>query len=64
MLDVALNEDDCRIRKDNAPENFAVMRRLAVNLLGREKTHKRGVKNKQFKAAMDNEYLTKVLAAA
>jgi predicted transposase YbfD/YdcC len=64
VLDVALNEDDCRIRKDNAPENFAVMRRLAVNLLGRETSNKRGVKNKQFKAAMDNEYLTKVLAAA
>ena len=64
VLDVALNEDDCRIRKDNAPENFAVMRRLAVNLLGREKSNKRGVKNKQFLAAMDNEYLSKVLAAA
>jgi len=47
--------------RDNAPENFAVMRRLAVNLLGREKS-KGGVKN-QFLAAMDNEYLTKVLAA-
>ena len=64
VLDVALNEDGCRIRKDNAPENFALMRRLAVNLLGREKSHNRGVKNKQFKAAMDNEYLIKVLAAA
>jgi predicted transposase YbfD/YdcC len=64
VLDVALNEDDCRIRKDKRTENFAVMRRLAVNLLGREKSNKRGVKNKQFLAAMDNEYLTKVLAAA
>jgi len=64
VLDVGLNEDDCRIRKDNAPENFAVMHRLAVNLLGREKSNKRGVKNKQFLAAMDNEYLAKVLATA
>jgi hypothetical protein len=40
------------------------MRRLAVNLLGREKSNKRGVKNKQFLAAMDNEYLAKVLATA
>ena len=63
ILDVALNEDDCRIRKDNAPDNFAVRRRLAVNLLGREKSNKRGVRNKQFLAAMDNAYLTKVLAA-
>jgi len=39
------------------------MRRLAVNLLGREKTTSE-VKNKQFKAAMDNEYLIKVLTAA
>lgn len=64
MLDVALNKDDCRIKKEHAPKNFAIMRRLAVNLLGREKSHKRGVKNKQFLAVMDNEYLTKVLAAA
>ncbi len=32
ILDVALNEDDCRIRKDNAPQNFAVLRHIAVNL--------------------------------
>ena len=64
ILDVALNEDDCRIRKDNAPENFAVLRHVAVNLLGREKTSKHGIKNKQFRAAMDNEYLTLVLAGA
>jgi len=36
------------------------MRRLAVNLLAERQ--KGGVKNKQFLAAMDNEYLTKVLA--
>jgi predicted transposase YbfD/YdcC len=64
ILDVALNEDDCRIRKDNAPENFAVLRHVAVNLLGRDSTSKHGIKNKQFRAAMDNEYLTKVLAGA
>ena len=64
ILDVALSEDDCRIRKDNAPENFAVLRHVAVNLLGQEKTSKRGIKNKQFRAAMDNEYLTKILAPA
>lgn len=48
VLDVALKEDDCRIRKDNAPQNFAVMRQLAVNLLGKENRVKRGIKNKQF----------------
>jgi len=61
VLDVAFSEDDCRIRKDNAPQNFAVLRHIAVNLLGEEKSKKLGMKNKQFLAAMDNNYLTKVL---
>jgi predicted transposase YbfD/YdcC len=54
VLDVALKQDDCQIRKDNAPQNFAVMRQIAVDLLGKEKPVKRGIKNKQFLAAMDN----------
>jgi hypothetical protein len=41
-------------RKDNAPQNFAVMRQIAVNVLGKENPVKRGIKNKQFLAAMDN----------
>lgn len=61
VLDVAFSEDDCRIRKDNAPQNFAVLRHIAVNLLGREKSKKLGTKNKQFLAAMDNDYLSKIL---
>jgi predicted transposase YbfD/YdcC len=64
VLDVALKEDDYRIRKDNARENFAVMRQIAVNLLGKEKPVKRGLKNKQFLAAMDNNYLERILALA
>ncbi len=33
VLDVAFREDDSRIRKDNAPPNFAVLRHIAGNLL-------------------------------
>jgi predicted transposase YbfD/YdcC len=64
ILDVALREDECRIRKDNAPQNFAIVRQIAVNLLGQEKRLKRGIKNKQFLAAMDNDYLLRVLSLA
>jgi predicted transposase YbfD/YdcC len=64
ILDVALREDDCRIRKDNAPQNFAILRHIAVNLLGQEKRVKRGIKNKQFLAGWDNNYLERVLALA
>ena len=64
VLDVTFREDDCRIRKDNAPTNFAVLRRIAINLLSQEKSKKMGIKNKQFLAAMDNNYLSQVLQIA
>ncbi|MFN6440787.1 MAG: hypothetical protein RMY35_028355 [Nostoc sp. DedSLP01] len=43
---------------------MAALRQIAVNLLGKEKRVKRGIKNKQFLAAMDNDYLLRVLALA
>jgi len=63
VLDIALNEDRSRIRKDQAPENFAVLRHIALNLLKQEKTAKGGIHAKQFQAALNEEYLLKVLAA-
>jgi predicted transposase YbfD/YdcC len=33
VLDVALNEDHSQVRKDHAPENFAVLRHIALTLL-------------------------------
>ena len=40
VLDVVMNEDACRIRKDNAPHNLATLRHLALNLVRQETTHK------------------------
>ena len=62
-LDVVLREDLSRVRKDNGPENFAVLRRFALNLLKREHTFKRGMQAKRLKAAWDTSYLLKVLEA-
>jgi predicted transposase YbfD/YdcC len=63
VLDVALNEDHSRVRKDQAPENFAVLRHIALNLLKQEKTAKGGIHAKQLQAAWDQDYLLQVLAA-
>jgi len=61
VLDVQFNEDGSRIRKDNAPQNLAILRHIALNLLNQDKTVKAGVKRKRNKAGWDNEYLEKIL---
>jgi len=63
VLDVALNEDHSRVRKDQAPENFAVLRHIAINLLKQEKTAKGGIHAKQLQAAWKDDYLLQVLAS-
>lgn len=62
QLDVGFNEDACRIRREQAGENFAVVRHMALNLLTAEKSFKGGIKRKQKKANRNNAYLSQVLA--
>ena len=62
MLDVVFREDQCRIRKGNGAQNFAILRHIALSLLHQEKTAKVGAKAKRLKAALDEKYLLKVLA--
>jgi predicted transposase YbfD/YdcC len=64
VLDVAFSEDACRIRKGNGPENFNVLRHIALHLLNKETSCKRGIKTKRFKAACNVEYLEKILIQA
>jgi len=61
VLDVSLNEDACRIRRDHAAENMAGLRHVALNLLRQDTTHKRGIKARQKQAGWDETYLLKVL---
>ena len=61
VLDVAFREDDSRLRKGHGPENFAVLRHIALNLLKQEGS-KLGIKAKRLKAGWDNNFLINVLA--
>jgi predicted transposase YbfD/YdcC len=61
ILDMAFDEDQSRARKDNAPLNLAMMRRLALGLLKRNKTRKVGVASKRLIAGWDRNYLIEVL---
>ena len=61
ILDVAFEEDNSRIRKDNAPANFAVLRHIAVNIINENKSRKLSVRSKRFLATLDEEYSTELL---
>lgn len=61
VLDLAFREDESRVRKDHGPENMAVLRHIALNLLKQENTAKVGIKNKRLQAAWDDDYLLKLL---
>lgn len=61
VLDVEFGEDDSRIKKDNAPENLAVIRHIALNLLRQNQKFKGSIKNKRNRAGWDNNYLRQIL---
>ena len=63
-LDVGFREDDCRVRQGHAPENFAVIRHIALNLLKQEKSFKGGLQAKRLKSGWDHDYLLKILSGS
>jgi predicted transposase YbfD/YdcC len=63
VLDIAFREDESRVRKDHAPENLAVLRHMALNLLKNEKTAKGGIHAKRLQAGWNNDYLLTILKA-
>lgn len=60
-LDLAFREDDSRVRADHAPENLAIIRHLALNLLRRDPNRRVGLKNSRLKAALNDAYLRSIL---
>ena len=59
-LDVTFKEDACRARNKNAPENLATIRKLALQILHNQKD-KLSLKKRQYKAALNANYLKKIL---
>jgi hypothetical protein len=58
---VSFGEDKSRKRDRNAAENYAIVLRMALNLVKSENTTKRSVKGKRLKAGWDDEYLLSLL---
>jgi len=60
VLDVDFGEDAARSRKDNAPQNIALIRKLALNTL-RQNPAKGSIKTKIKRAGWDNTFLLSLL---
>jgi len=61
-LDVTFREDTLRNRVGHSAENFSRIRRLALNLLRRDKTCKAGIKGKRLQACLKEDYLLRIIA--
>lgn len=62
ILDVSMQEDACQIYKDNAAENLACLRHMALNML-RAEPSKLSIVGKQRRCWMKTDHLEKVLKA-
>lgn len=63
VLDVDFREDDNRVRQGYAAENFAVLRRVALNLIKREPTFRKSVRGRRLAASWSADYLLRVLTS-
>jgi predicted transposase YbfD/YdcC len=60
-LDVSMNEDQARNRKDHSAHNLAVLRHMALNVMRRDNT-KASLRGKFKLAGWKDDFLTKLLA--
>jgi len=60
-LDVSFREDHNRARTGHSAQNLATVRRIALNLLTKESTHKRGIACNRKAAGWNHKYLLDVL---
>lgn len=61
VLDVNFREDDCRIRVGHGAENFAILRRMTLNLINKNTTIKASKKSKRNLAAWSTSRLQELL---
>lgn len=64
VLDVVWREDDSRMLVGKGPENLAVLRRIALNIVRQDQHSKKSLKMRRFRASLDADYLLQLLVSA
>ena len=64
ILDVVFNEDNSRVRKNNGAVNQSMLKKIALNILKKEKviTKKTSLKMKRYKACLNEKLLDKIIS--
>ena len=60
VLDVVFDEDRSRIRLGDSPENFSLLRQMAISILKQDKS-KGSMKGKRFKAALNDDFRAELI---
>ena len=63
VLDVTFREDDSRVRDRTAARNLALLRKVALNIVGRDTASKASVRARRKKAAWNDAYMLQLLLA-
>ena len=58
---VSTRENDSRVRDRTAARNLALLRKIALNIVGRDTTSKASIRARRKKAAWNDGYMLKLL---
>jgi predicted transposase YbfD/YdcC len=62
IMDMVFRDDECRIRTENAPENFVTLKHMANNLI-RRAPGKDSQRLKRMTASWDDDFLASLVKA-
>lgn len=64
VLDVNFREDESRLRDPAAVRNMALLRKIALNLVSRDRSTQNSLRAKRKRAAWDDDYMGQILASS
>ena len=63
VLDVTFREDDSRVRDRTAARNLALLRKIALNLVARDRGSRTSLRGRRKKAAWNDDYMLQIIAS-
>ena len=61
VLDVTFREDDSRVRHRTDARNFALLRKIALNLVAGDRSSQTSLRGRRKKAAWNDDYMLRII---